>query len=366
MKNRKQHGFVGVILYSMIVSLGVWSFPVEAFASDGEDYITISVDAVDDNPNLQYAIDSDAPSAFSETNEFTIPAGTSHTIYVKDAAGNITSQRYEPEQEADYDLEDSFEGGEQEINIDLELGRKETQEDESEETENPGTASVTSRIKTDGSVDAEKVFYTFTTKEGVELYLVVDQARGSDNVYLLDTVSLADLRVLADSQGTVEKSDNDKEDNLLSILSGEGASEDQGEGLQQEKPIRGTSSFGSGLIILLLAGVGGGLYYYLKIYRNKKDEVMDALDAMDMEDFEAGDEEDEEVDFDYDDAEKERYLESLINGEDESEYVDADPDEYVASLLDENEGEDEGDSEDSFDEDESVDEDPFADMGIEL
>ncbi len=368
MKNRKQHVLVAVILYSMIVSSGVWSFPVQAFASDGEDYITISVDAVDDNPNLQYAIDSDAPSAFSETKEFTVPAGTSHTIYVKDAAGNITSQRYEPEQETDYDLSDPFEDGEQEINIDLELGRKEILEDGAEESGNPGTASVTSRVKTDGSVDAEKVFYTFTTKEGVELYLVVDQSRGSDNVYLLDKVSLADLRILADSQESTAtaKPDNDKEDNLLSILAGEGASDDEAEGVQQEKQTKGTSSFSSGLIILLLAGVGGGLYYYLKIYRNKKDEVMDALDAMDMEDFEAGDEEDEEVNFDYDDAEKERYLESLLNEEEESEYIDADPDEYAASHLDGNDGEDESDSEDFLGEDEVVDEDPFDDMEIGL
>lgn len=355
MKNRKQHVLVTVMLYSMIVSLGVWNFPVQVLASDGEDYITISVDAVDDNPNLQYAIDSDAPSAFSEINEFTVPAGTSHTIYVKDAAGNITSQRYEPEEEADYDFSDSFEEGEQEINIDLELGRKEMQGDELEESGKPGTASVTSRVKTDGSVDSEKVFYTFTTKEGAELYLVVDQARGSDNVYLLDTVSLADLRALADSQESTVKPDNDKEDNLLSILAGEGASDDEAEGVQQEKQTKGTSTFSSGLIILLLAGVGGGLYYYLKIYRTKKDEVMDALDAMDMEDFEAEDDENEEVDFDYDDAEKERYLESLMDEEEESEYMDADPDEYAASHLIE-----------GNDEDESDDEDPFDDMEIGL
>lgn len=87
---------------------------------------------------------------------------------------------------------------------------------------------------------------------------------------------------------------------------------------------------------------------------------------MDMEDFEAGDEEDEEVNFDYDDAEKERYLESLLNEEEESEYIDADPDEYAASHLDGNDGEDESDSEDFLGEDEVVDEDPFDDMEIGL
>lgn len=353
MKN-KYMVVLGLIFISLVIPKRY------VLASDGEEYITISVDAVDDNTNLQYAIDTDAPSAFSDSNEFTVPAGTSHTIYVKDAAGNVTSQYYEPEEKADYgdETETYDDGEEQRINIDLELGQKEAEEEIMEETGNPGTASVSSRVKTDGSVDAEKVFYTFTTKEGVELYLVVDQARGSDNVYLLDTVSLTDLRKLADNQeSAAERDDGEAEGNLLSILAGEEGSDGRedaaGEEIQLSRQKGASSSFGSGLIILLLAGVGGGLYYYLKIYRNKKDEVMDALDAMDMEDFEAEDEEEEEVDFEYDEAEKERYLESLLDEDAEAVYVDADPDEYVASF-------DESDS----DEESEDDADPFDDMEI--
>ncbi len=90
MKNKLYVLAVGMLLVSL-------AFPSYAQASDGEEYITISVDAVDDNANLQYALDSDAPSAFTESNEFRVPAGTSHTIYVKDVAGNITSRRFEPD-----------------------------------------------------------------------------------------------------------------------------------------------------------------------------------------------------------------------------------------------------------------------------
>lgn len=329
-------------LYVMVALLVFVSlaFPSYAQASDGEEYITISVDAVDDNATLQYALDSDAPSAFTESNEFTVPAGTSHTIYVKDAAGNITSQRYEPEPESNegsYDLTDAYDDEEeQQINIDLELGRKETEEELQEETGedgNPGTASVTSRTKTDGTVDGEKVFYTFSTKEGEELYLVVDQGRGTDNVYLLDTVSLSDLRVLADNSDTsTTASSNDRnEDNLLSILAQENESAEKPDLQTEEK----TSTFGNGLVILLFAGIGGGIYYYMKIYRNKKDEAMDVIDAMDMDEFEP-EEEEEELDFDYDDAEKEEYLESLINGDSEEEtFFDQNPDEYATSHIDE-------------------------------
>ena len=263
MKNKLYTAGLGLMLLSL-------AFPSYAQASDGEEYITISVDAVDDSTNLQYALDSDDPSAFTESNEFTVPAGTSHTIYVKDTAGNITSQQYEPDVSEEDGKEDFYDDGEeQQINIDLELGRKTAEEEElSDETGNPGTASVSSRTKTDGTVDGEKVFYTFSTKEGEELYLVVDQGRGTDNVYLLDTVSLGDLRVLADNSDTSSAPEDKNEDNLLAILAEEDEAAEEQEGLQEkEKP---KSTFGNGLVILLFAGIGGGIYYYIKIYKNKK------------------------------------------------------------------------------------------------
>lgn len=311
---------VGVMLLS-------FTFPSYAYASDGEDYITISVDAIDDNSDLQYALDSDDPAAFTRSNEFRVPAGTSHTIYVKDAAGNVTSQRYEPQSSVEDDED------EQEININLELGHKNEEKIYAPDEEgNPGTASVTNRTKTDGSVDAEKVFYTFTTKEGEELYLVVDQGRGTDNVYLLDTVSLGDLRVLADGRESSSSvnSNNDKEDNLLSILAADENAEDELKEIEKSKEKK--SSSGNTLLIILIAMIIGGIYYYLKIYRAKKDE---AMDAMDMDEFEP-EENDEEVEFGYDEEEKERYLENLLNEDDpEDDLLDADPDDYAETGTEE-------------------------------
>lgn len=351
MKNKKRY-ILAAAIGCMLTS---FSFPAYAYASDGEDYITISVDAVDDNTNLQYAIDSDDESAFTSSNEFTVPAGTSHTIYVKDVAGNITSQRYEP---SGINYSDNYEDEEeQRINIDLELGRQEEKEIYSPDEEgDPGTASVTERKKTDGSVDAEKVFYTFTTKEGEELYLVVDQGRGTDNVYLLDTVSLGDLRVLADGQ-TKDSDNDDKEDNLLASLQEESPKSE----LDESETPKKKSNAGQGFFILFLALVGGGGYYYLKIYRDKKDEAMDAMDAMDIDEFAAEDEEEDELDFDYDDAEKERYLENLI-GEDsvEEEFLEEDPDAYATSHRNETE-EDEAEMDPAED-----DEDSFEDIDVDF
>ena len=55
-------------------------------------YVTITVDAVDDSGSLQYAIDSDAPEAFSDKSSFQVVPGSTHTIYFKDLSGNGTSQ----------------------------------------------------------------------------------------------------------------------------------------------------------------------------------------------------------------------------------------------------------------------------------
>lgn len=152
------------------------TFRMPVYASDGEEYITISVDAVDDNGNLKYALDTDDPSAFTDSNEFTIAAGTSHTIYVKDVAGNVTSQIYEPTSDiVDNGPTSSVDDG-QKINIDLEIGQGSEKKNDSSNFEyrsdeqiEPGTGTVAEKIRTDGSEDAERIFYTFTTKEGAFL-----------------------------------------------------------------------------------------------------------------------------------------------------------------------------------------------------
>lgn len=318
-----------IMAASMLASC-LFQAPVYASDNAGEEYITISVEAADDSGNLKYAIDTDDPAAFSDSNEFVIPAGTSHTIYVKDAAGNITSQVYgDIAEEEELDIPEEQEDG-QKINIDLEIGGSQagyvTGGDMDGSSTEPGSATVASKIKTDGSDSAEKVFYTFTTKEGEVLYLVIDQGQGTDNVYLLDTVSIDDLRVLADGQeksGSIDK----QEDNLLSALSKADTGNEELTGPEEDKA--GSPARNNAFIILIFAAVGGAAYYYLKVYKNKKNEAMDAMDAMDIDEFEPEEDEEEEIEFDYDDSEKEKYLEQLVN-EDE-DFYDADPEEYAAS-----------------------------------
>lgn len=302
-----------------------------AEASGGEEYITIKVQASDESEGLKYAIDSKDEAAFSEQNEFTIPAGTSHTIYVKDAAGNITSQVYHPTGnvetgniETEEDVQDT-----QQINIDLELGNGKTGDYSNYEylTDDPvdkGTGTVTSKITTDGSDTDEKVFYTVKSDTGEVFYLVIDQSHSTDNVYLLNPVTLNDLKSLASDDGTSGAKESDEEDNLLDALREnreEKASDNADTGSKQKK----NNTFSNNLIFLVIMVIGGGVYYYIKVYKNKKDEMMDTMDAMDMEEFEA-EEEEEEVEFDVDDEEKERYIQQLI--EEEEMLYDKDPDHY--------------------------------------
>lgn len=300
-------------------------------AEGGDEYITITVDAEDDNDGLMYAIDSTEESAFTDSNTFTIPAGTSHTIYVKDAAGNITSQDYSPGDlpgpSPDISVTDE---NTQDINIDVELGNKDYSSilGTSSTAAEPGEGTMHDRTVTDGTDDGEKVFYTVTTAEGDTFYMVIDKNQSTDNVYLLNTVTRSDLAALAvdDKEDQEEKKE---EDNLLTALQGE-KEENAPVGTEQPKD----SGISPKFIVLVIALVIGGTYYYLKIYKNKKEQQMDVMDAMDMEDFAAQEEDDEEeeAEFDMADDEKQAFLDNLINEDNgEEELYDADPDDYTAS-----------------------------------
>lgn len=328
------------------------------FASSGEEYITITVDAEDDNDNLTYSLDSTDPESFSSSNTFTIPAGTSHTIYVKDGAGNITSQEYSPStmltsdinsEPAEYDVtydpgidntdntDNTTEAETQDINIDVEIGNKDYSsilDKDSKEPAEPGMGTAYDKTKTDGSDDGDKVFYTVTTAEGDTFYMVIDQTQNNDNVYLLNTVTRSDLKALAVDDGSEQEAA--EEDNLLNALKNEKSDISS---VEEDSKSSKSSGISPQIIMIILVLIGGGLYYYLKVYKNKKEQQMDVMDAMNMEDFEPEPEEDEEAEFEMADEEKQAFLDNLINGDDENEeeLFDADPDEYVNADGDDNE-----------------------------
>lgn len=306
----------------------LWVNPV--YASEGEEYITISVDATDDNENLMYALDTDDPSAFSSSNEFVIPAGTIHTIYVKDAAGNITSQEYVPavaspeilaeypdNQEYTYVTEEESGFPEDGITIDIDVDNlPDSLEGTQTEPAEPGQGTVYEKVNTDTSQDAERIFYTVTTDEGEVFYLVIDQGQSSNNVYLLDQVNLSDLKALAvDDTGAIAEEENS--DSLLSALGGVNTESND---LPAESTPSKKSNSSNMIILIIILAIGGGVYYYMKVYKNKKDEQMDIMDAMDKDDFVASDDEEEDdLDFGLDENYQEEALERLLEDETEDE-----------------------------------------------
>lgn len=172
--------------------------------------------------------------------------------------------------------------------------------------------------------DAKRIFYTVTTDEGEVFYLVIDQNQNSNNVYLLDQVNLSDLHALAVNDSGKDESDDST--SLLSALNGENDNETVGaQDLPEEKPKK--NPMASNLVlVLIIAAIGGGVYYYKNIYKNKRDEQMDVMDAPDKDDFAVEEEDEDEEDFGLEDDYQDQIMSELL-GEDDS-YADSGEPEY--------------------------------------
>lgn len=316
MNKRTKHVVSILAAFLLCTSMGG-----RAYASDGPEYITISVDAKDNNGDLLYALDTDDPAAFSVSNEFSVPAGTSHTIYVKDSAGNITSQEYAP-YETSYEEAYLTEEEGRDVNIDITLDdipREPDYEYAGDLMKDPaeaGQGTVYEKVEVlANDSDAQRLFYTVTTDEGEVFYLVIDQNQSSNNVYLLDQVNLSDLHALAVNDSGSKESDDSL--SLLSALNGSAGSGNTEDPLSEENGQNsgsGNSMAGKLILVLIIAAAGAGIYYYRNVYQNKKDEQMDLIDAPEKDDFAVEEEEDEEeMDFGLDDDYQEQIMAQLLD-----------------------------------------------------
>ena len=112
-----------------------------------------------------------------------------------------------------------------------------------------------------------KEFFTISTEDGSEFFLIVDRQRNTDNVYFLNTVTIEDLVSLAQSKGTTiniapvqEPLDSGNEENPPGY-------EPKPE--PEPKPNSKNSSGYIFIAIIALAAVGAG--YYFKIYKKDND-----------------------------------------------------------------------------------------------
>lgn len=237
-----------------------------AYASEG--YTTITVEAADDESGVyRYAIDSTEDSAWQESNTFEVLPGSVHTVYVKDAAGNITSSEVTAQEAPS--IADSVYGTEETSYYDAE----DIWEDPYEAGVGTGTGSGT---VTDYTDDDSKEYYTITTKNGNNFYLIIDHRNSDSNVYFTKPVSELDLLTLAAEAGDVEETmlEQKVEEEPLPELVQADAEKENGSSLMEYLPMI--------LIVVLLCGG----YYYFMIYKKKKAirEEYDA-DAADMNQF---------------------------------------------------------------------------------
>ena len=131
---------------------------------------------------------------------------------------------------------------------------------------NPMTPNGTGSV-VDNATDADgKEFFTITTTDESVFYLVIDRQKSGENVYFLNTVTVADLMALADP-GTI---------NTTPIVTPEPepAPNPDVEPEPDSAPEKsGSGNMGTILLALVVIAVGGVAGWYFKIYRPKHEAV---------------------------------------------------------------------------------------------
>jgi hypothetical protein len=162
-----------------------------------------------------------------------------------------------------------------------------------------------------------KEFYTFTTPAGNVFFLVIDHARASDNVYFLNAVTESDLIALAEKAGEpIAAVENAPPAETQQPPAGA----DEPDGAEPPPDEAETPDKGNGMIIFVVIAVlaAGGIGYYVKIVRPKKQAVGDD-DEDEDEPFDDGD-----IPFD-DEAEDMSDYDGDGNEDDDYGYNDEDP-----------------------------------------
>lgn len=174
-----------------------------------------------------------------------------------------------------------------------------SKEGESKPLTPDGNLTLVDDITIDDGTD--KQFITAVTKNGNYFYLVIDRAGDKENVYLLNMVDEADLMALM--EGKPVKVEEEPEE-LIEPTPVELAEPTE----EPEKSKNNTLP----ILVLVLAIFGGGVFYYLKYMKKKKDNKGNTdLNEFNEEDYE-DDEEEYELDEDDNyitDAEKNTYSE---------------------------------------------------------
>ena len=158
-------------------------------------------------------------------------------------------------------------------------------------SQNPFTPSGTGTVADNATDGDGKEFFTIMTPDENVFYLVIDRQRGTENVYLLNAVTEADLLSLAKMP---ERS-----------ATTPAVTEPTPAPAEPEPEPTPEKSGGAGMLIMVLVIVlgGGGAGWYFKIYRPKQQQADDGeeIDGENYGDDESdpyGDEQDAGPDYD--------------------------------------------------------------------
>lgn len=285
---------------------------------------TITIDAEDDSGGkLFYAIDS--KSNFTQENTFEVESGTTHIVYIKDEAGNVTEQTVIVPKESSNMVVKSEE------TVNDEDTAYSTAPDSGYVPAEAGGGTVYDNTATTGnSSDEAKQFLTVTTKNDHTFYVVIDNAGSSDNVYLLDQVTDEDLiDLIAEEDARRAEQIVEEQEVADSEIDGEA-------NVEKEKSKDREKSSGTASKLLVLAFVGGASFLYMR-YKKKKnekydeDELDEEEDILDLkENFKAVEDEETESEEDIfygrgtDEAEESEEFEEATDVEFEDEYEEDD------------------------------------------
>lgn len=126
-----------------------------------------------------------------------------------------------------------------------------------------------------------KEFYTIVTANNNTYYLIIDHASSTKNVYMLSMIDENDLKEFLSEEEPEVPEDVGK---TPTVDFGEDTKDEEPSGDdKQEEPKKDNNILGTVLIILALGAVAGGVYFYFKIYKPKKeaqiaDEDMEYVD----------------------------------------------------------------------------------------
>ena len=183
----------------------------------------------------------------------------------------------------------------EETNESVEAGESVTEDtltditDETTEQEN-GTDKKDDAFSVDGNGEvldnimdekSGKEFYTIVTANNNTYYLIIDHASSTKNVYMLSMIDENDLKEFLSEEEPEVSEDTGK---TPTVDFGEDTKDDETSGDdKQEEPKKDNNVLGTVLIILALGAVAGGVYFYFKIYKPKKeaqiaDEDMEYVD----------------------------------------------------------------------------------------